>query len=77
MEVAVKNIVRAGGAVMERKGEQQGSVKDRIAYYASLSPEQVDIELQKAGIDPAPTIEAIDKLMREKLSAPAPVLAAK
>jgi len=77
MEVAIKNNARVGGAVMERKAQRQDSVKDRIAYYASLSAEQVDIELKNAGIDPAPTIEAIEKLMREKLGASARRLSAK
>lgn len=67
MEVAVKKNAGVGGVVMDRKLQRHDSREDRIAYYASLSPEEVDAALAEAGIDPAPTIAAIDKLMREKL----------
>ena len=33
----------------------------------NLTPRQVDAELRKAGIDPRPTLEAIEKLMWERV----------
>lgn len=57
--------IAGGGVVADRKHE---SLDDQIARYQAMSAEEVDHELRKAGIDPAPTIEAVTKLLRAKLA---------
>lgn len=38
-----------------------------IALYESMPNEEVEKELQRAGINPQPTVEAVKNLIREKL----------
>jgi hypothetical protein len=38
-----------------------------IAHYEHMSPEEVQRQLDRLGIDPKPTIEAVTRLVREKL----------
>jgi len=39
-----------------------------INRYATMKPAEVDKALEEAGIDPQPTIDAIGRLMKEKLA---------
>lgn len=51
--------------------------KDVISHYESMSREDILAELQKKGIDPAPTIAAVTALVRAKLAewqGPAPAM---
>lgn len=48
--------------------ERPVAVDKIINRYAKMTPQQVDQALADAGIDPQPTIDAISRLMKEKLS---------
>lgn len=47
------------------------SMKDpAVLHLESLPAEQVQAELFEAGVDPRPAIEAVKRLLREKLAPP-------
>lgn len=50
----------AGGAVMD-------ALDDEITLFWSKSPGEITKELAEANLDPQPVVEAVMKLMREKL----------
>jgi hypothetical protein len=39
-----------------------------IEYYASLTDEQIDEELAQLSVDPRPTIDAVNKLVKVKIA---------
>lgn len=51
-----------------KTASREVEIDEEIARYAAMPAKEVDKLLSDAGIDPKPTIEAVNRLIQEKLA---------